>query len=55
MKATLHAALALAKVGLSVRDTGSLLGLTGARVSQILTSRERLNDLPRRLVQGRNA
>jgi predicted RNase H-like HicB family nuclease len=36
MKATLDAALALAKVGLSVRDTGSLLGLTGARVSQII-------------------
>jgi predicted RNase H-like HicB family nuclease len=42
MKATRSAALALAKVGLSVRDTGSLLGLTGARVSQIIKeSRER--------------
>lgn len=41
-KATLDAALALAKVGLSVRDTGSLLGLTGARVSQIIKeSRQR--------------
>ncbi len=31
-----EAARALAKAGLSVRDSGSLLGLTGARVSQIL-------------------
>jgi len=30
------AARALAKAGLSVRDSGSLLDLTGARVSQIL-------------------
>jgi predicted RNase H-like HicB family nuclease len=36
MRATKHAARALAKAGLSVRDAGSLLGLTGARVSQIL-------------------
>lgn len=36
MKATRTAALALAKVGLSVRDSGALLGLTGARVSQII-------------------
>jgi hypothetical protein len=36
MKTTKEAARALAKAGLSVRDAGSLLGLTGARVSQIL-------------------
>jgi predicted RNase H-like HicB family nuclease len=36
LKATETAARALAKAGLSVRDTGSLLGLTGSRVSQIL-------------------
>jgi predicted RNase H-like HicB family nuclease len=36
LKATKSAARALAKAGLSVRDAGSLLGLTGARVSQIL-------------------
>ena len=36
LKATLSAARALAKAGLSVRDAGSLLGLTGSRVSQIL-------------------
>jgi predicted RNase H-like HicB family nuclease len=36
MKATRTAALALARAGLSVRDAGALLGLTGARVSQII-------------------
>lgn len=36
VKAAKGAARALAKAGLSVRDAGSLLGLTGARVSQIL-------------------
>jgi len=39
MDATRAAARALAKLGLSVRDAGSLLGLTGARVSQILRGR----------------
>lgn len=40
--ATRNAAMALTQVGLSVRDTGSLLGLTGARVSQIIrNSRQR--------------
>ena len=41
MKAAKDAARALAKAGLSVRDAGSLLGLTGARVSQILKSGQR--------------
>ena len=41
MKAAKGAARALAKAGLSVRDAGSLLGLTGARVSQILNDTER--------------
>ena len=41
MKAAKSAARALAKVGLSVRDAGSLLGLTGARVSQILSGADR--------------
>jgi predicted RNase H-like HicB family nuclease len=41
MKAAKDAARALAKAGLSVRDAGSLLGLTGARVSQILNDTER--------------
>jgi predicted RNase H-like HicB family nuclease len=36
-----EAARALSKAGLSVRDAGSLLGLTGARVSQILNDAER--------------
>jgi predicted RNase H-like HicB family nuclease len=36
VQATRAAARALAKLGLSVRDAGSLLGLTGARISQIL-------------------
>ena len=39
MEATRAAARALANAGLSVRDAGSLLGLTGARVSQILKDR----------------
>jgi hypothetical protein len=39
MKAARTAAVALANAGLSVRDAGSLLGLTGARVSQILKER----------------
>ena len=41
MKAAKGAARALAKAGLSVRDAGSLLGLTGARVSQILNDTDR--------------
>jgi hypothetical protein len=41
MKAAKDAARALAKAGLSVRDAGSLLGLTGARVSQILNAADR--------------
>jgi hypothetical protein len=41
LKAAKDAARALAKAGLSVRDAGSLLGLTGARVSQILKSGQR--------------
>lgn len=39
-KATKSAAKALAKAGLSVRDAGTLLGLTGARVSQILKEQQ---------------
>ncbi len=43
MKTTKKAARALTKAGLSVRDSDSLLGLTGARVSRILndTSKQR--------------
>jgi len=41
MKAAKGAARALARAGLSVRDAGSLLGLTGARVSQILKTGQR--------------
>lgn len=40
MTATKEAALALTTAGLSVRDAGALLGLSGARVSQILNSSE---------------
>jgi predicted RNase H-like HicB family nuclease len=42
MKTTKKAALALTGAGLSVRDAGSLLGLTGARVSQILNDTDKL-------------
>lgn len=38
MKTPQEAARALAKAGLSVRDADSLLGLTGARLSQILNN-----------------
>jgi predicted RNase H-like HicB family nuclease len=41
MRAAKSAARALAKAGLSLRDAGSLLGLTGARVSQILKRTKR--------------
>lgn len=37
--ATMSAARALTRAGLSVRDAGELLGLSGARVSQILRQR----------------
>ena len=42
MKTTKKAALALTSAGLSVRDAGSLLGMTGARVSQILNGADSL-------------
>jgi predicted RNase H-like HicB family nuclease len=41
VNATRSAAVALTKVGLSVRDAGCLLGLTGARVAQIISARQR--------------
>jgi predicted RNase H-like HicB family nuclease len=41
VSATRNAVVALTKVGLSVRDAGSLLGLTGARIAQIIYARHR--------------